>query len=229
VAATDIDDTSIDEVLYNLIEMRNTRRPHLPRIPNPFKSNLSVIPPPDPSVPSKRGRGRPRIVRKEQVVPPCGTLRDPLMSGSDTGGTSTPLITATSEGQSEWTTVVKRRRARRKKGAESTPRSGVARQSGDIASTLRAPPSSQTLRKRRPPRTAAVTITGSGENFSYASALKKAREEISLADLGIEKSRIRRTINGGRIIEMIIIPGLEAADKTDKLRPPNLGRFWVRK
>lgn len=33
-------------------------------------------------------------------------------------------------------------------------------------------------------------------------------------DLGIEKSRIRRTVNGGRIIE---IPGLDAANKADKL------------
>lgn len=59
-----------------------------------------------------------------------------------------------------------------------------------------------------------MTITGSGEGFSYATALKKARDDIPLAELGIEKSRIRRAINGGRIIEIL---GVNAAEKADKL------------
>jgi len=59
VTASEINDASIDEVLYNLTELRNVRRPHMPRTPNPFRDNLTIVPPPDPSVPPKRGRGRP--------------------------------------------------------------------------------------------------------------------------------------------------------------------------
>lgn len=50
---------------------------------------------------------------------------------------------------------------------------------------------------KRIPKTAAVTITGKDFTFSYAAALRRARDEISLKDLGIDDSRIRKTINGG--------------------------------
>ncbi|CAL1672271.1 unnamed protein product [Lasius platythorax] len=55
----------------------------------------------------------------------------------------------------------------------------------------------------KPPRTAAVMITGLKEGFSYASALKKARESISLDKLNIEKTKIRRAANGNMLIEVI--------------------------
>lgn len=71
---SDVDETSIDEVIHNLIELRNMRRPHLPPLQNPLRDNLIVILPPDPSVLPKRGRGRPRIVRNEQVVSPRAAL-----------------------------------------------------------------------------------------------------------------------------------------------------------
>lgn len=136
-----------------------------------------------------------------------------VASASDTGGISTPRITETA-GPSDWVSVVKRRRARRTKNPQnaSRPRLESKPTAGAVPASV---PSKgiAPLGKRRPPRTA-VTITGVGENFSYASALKRARESIPLTDLGIEKSRIRRTINGERIIE---IPGLDAAGKVDKL------------
>lgn len=69
--------------------------------------------------------------------------------------------------------------------------------------------------RRRAPRTAAVSITGISENFSYAEALRKARREISLRDLDIERSKIRRSAIGGIIIE---IPGPDGKAKADKLR-----------
>ncbi|XP_011860276.1 PREDICTED: uncharacterized protein LOC105557606 [Vollenhovia emeryi] len=68
--------------------------------------------------------------------------------------------------------------------------------------------------RRRPPRTAAVSITGKGEGFSYAEALKKARSGIALATMGIERSRIRKSANGGVLIE---IPGPEGSSKADAL------------
>ncbi|XP_032688973.1 uncharacterized protein LOC116852579 [Odontomachus brunneus] len=57
--------------------------------------------------------------------------------------------------------------------------------------------------RRRPPKTAAVTITGRAEGFSYANVLRKAREKISLAGIGIEQSKIRRAINGGILMEIM--------------------------
>lgn len=211
-AVSDVDEASIDEVIFNLIQLRNIRRPNLPPLVNPLRPNLTAIPPPDPTIPSKRGRGRPRIIRNEQVAPPRIAFRAPA-SATDSGGVSTPL-TATTIRPDEWTSVVKRRRAKRKKGGRDVSRPDhephLAVPALTPAPSLRAP----TQTRRRPPRTAAVTITGVGETFSYAAALKKARENIPLVELGIDKSRIRRTINGGRIIE---IPGLDAANKADKL------------
>lgn len=208
---SDVDETSIDEVIFNLIEIRNVRRPHLPRLINPLKRNLSAVPPPDPSVPPKRGRGRPKIIRDVQIVPPRGSPLETPMSGSDLGGTSTPPQTTATVRPDEWVPVVRRRRGK-SKASKGAPRSRRS-----LGGTVLVPVPSQsapTQKKRRVPRTAAVTITGAGEGFSYASVLKKARESIPLADLGIERSRIRRTINGGRIIE---IPGLDAAKKADEL------------
>lgn len=45
---SDVDDASVDEVIYSLIELRNARRPHLPPLINPLKGNLTVAPPPRP-------------------------------------------------------------------------------------------------------------------------------------------------------------------------------------
>lgn len=46
----------------------------------------------------------------------------------------------------------------------------------------------QNVGARRPPKSSAVMITGQSENFSYADAIKKAREGISLKDLQIERT-----------------------------------------
>lgn len=176
VIASDINDASIDEILYNLIELRNARRPHVPRIPNPFRDNLTVIPPPDPSAPPKRGRGRPRKIRNtrnKQLTPLHGTSRNFLVSGSDTGGASTPLIATTSEGQPGWSTVVRRRRAKRKKGSGGAPRSNGDWQPDGPASAPRTLDGQPAQKRRRPPRTVAVTITGSGNNFSLQPCLKR--------------------------------------------------------
>lgn len=65
---------------------------------------------------------------------------------------------------------------------------------------------------RRPPKT--VTITGKDKEFSYAAALKKARASISLSDLQIEKTRIRKAANGGLLIEIL---GPEGSVKAETL------------
>lgn len=50
---------------------------------------------------------------------------------------------------------------------------------------------------RRVPKNAAVSIKGRNEDFLYADALKKARQEIDTEELGIGETRVRKTANGG--------------------------------
>jgi len=67
---------------------------------------------------------------------------------------------------------------------------------------------------RRPPRTAAVAFTCEEAGPSYTEALRKARERVSLADLNIERIRIRRATTGAMLIE---IPGEGTKEKADEL------------
>lgn len=66
-------------------------------------------------------------------------------------------------------------------------------------------------RAKRLPKTAAVTITGRSNDFSYKDALMKARREISLADLKIGQTRLRRAANGGYLIEILDADGADKA------------------
>lgn len=70
------------------------------------------------------------------------------------------------------------------------------------------------VRKRKPPKTAAVVISARSGEFSYSDALKKARENISLTEMGINKPKLRVTVNGDRLIE---IPGSDGAKLADEL------------
>ncbi|KMQ89976.1 gag-pol polyprotein [Lasius niger] len=58
-------------------------------------------------------------------------------------------------------------------------------------------------------------ITGNGENFSYADALRKARCSVSLDKLEITKTIIRKAANGSLLIEVL---GPGSAEKAIKLR-----------
>lgn len=51
--------------------------------------------------------------------------------------------------------------------------------------------------------------------MTYAEILKKARNEVSLVELGIGSTRIRKAVNGGIIIERGL--GAEGASKADQL------------
>lgn len=84
------------------------------------------------------------------------------------------------------------------------------------------PKSGETIPRRKPkgpvrvpPRTVAVSITDRSENFSYKKALTKARNEISLKELKIESTRLRRTANGGYLIEIM---DKDSAGKAKALR-----------
>jgi len=70
------------------------------------------------------------------------------------------------------------------------------------------------MRLRRPPRAAAVAIRTRDDKISYADVLKKARQEVSLGELGIEVTKIRRGLNGSIMIE---IPGRDSSSKAKML------------
>lgn len=62
-------------------------------------------------------------------------------------------------------------------------------------------------------------ITSKSKDFSYAAALNKARSAISLDELEIEKTKIRRAANGGILIEVLGPKGTGKANSlADKLR-----------
>lgn len=65
----------------------------------------------------------------------------------------------------------------------------------------------------RIPKTTAVTITRGKDAPSYASLLRSARDKVSLNDLGIENTKVKRAVNGGIIIEL---PGENMTDKADE-------------
>ncbi|XP_032689018.1 uncharacterized protein LOC116852607 [Odontomachus brunneus] len=66
-----------------------------------------------------------------------------------------------------------------------------------------------TVPRRRVPKTA-----GTENNVSYSDALKTAREKISLTELGIDQTKIRRAINGGLLVK---IGGTEGPTKAEVL------------
>lgn len=61
---------------------------------------------------------------------------------------------------------------------------------------------------------AIVMLTCGNLCLSYAEILSKAKEEISLDELGIPEKRMRRAFTGGLIIE---IPGEEATKRVNFL------------
>lgn len=67
--------------------------------------------------------------------------------------------------------------------------------------------------KRRPPRTAAVTLTCPPDE--YASAMRKVREQIKLEDLGIEALKPRKAVTGALILE---IQGPDGKNKAKALK-----------
>lgn len=140
----------------------------------------------------------PRIIEDRMIVPPRGMY---LERGNKE---FPPLRKITDSG---WTTVVtknKKKQGEELKRGVSEESAGMGRQVQNRAKSPR----------RRLPSTAAVVITGKRENFSYAGALKEARGKISLAELDIDNLKIRKTFNGGRIIE---ISGPEGQTKADLL------------
>lgn len=151
---------------------------------------------------AEKTRGKPRIISNVQIVPPRFQSRR-VWKRIEVEGS-----------EEEWETVRGRRgnkNAKRKEersGNETMTKKKVNREA------TAAPPPAPKARMARVPKSAAVTITAKAEGFLYADATKSARKRISLADLGIEDTRVRRAINGGLLIE---VPGEGAQAKAASL------------
>lgn len=68
--------------------------------------------------------------------------------------------------------------------------------------------------RRRIQKNAVVTIKVEEGRSSYAEILKRARENINIKELGIANPKIRRTANGGILLE---IPGIDGHRRADEL------------
>lgn len=129
----------------------------------------------------KKGTVGPKVISNVQIVPPKSS------SGVQAK-------------QADWTKVqskVEKRRAKKQKQVvqgPAPPETAPPRVTGPVKPVGPKLP--------RPPRMAAVTIKVTDEKFSYAAALRKARDNISLTDLEIEQSKIRTAANGSILIEV---------------------------
>lgn len=135
-----------------------------------------------------------------QIVPPRETIQ-PVSGNPDTGKMTYAQVAQINAqtAQKEWSVIGRRGRLRKEdpKSLQSQPRKPLPKKE-----------------KIKMVKTAAISIKGKDNNFSYAEALKKVRSKISLQDLEIVAPRIRKGMNGATIIE---ISGPDNASKADKL------------
>lgn len=146
------------------------------------------------------GRNLPRIVENVQIVPPRTT-----QNAQEDMNTNRTL------GEESWQVVKSKERNKNKnknKKSDAKPKMDKPK------SKPSASPKSGNM-KRRPPRTAAVTIKGTDEKFSYADALRTLRNKITLPDMNINVSHVRKAVGGGLIIE---IPGEDKVKKAEELK-----------
>nr|XP_046491128.1 uncharacterized protein LOC124223329 [Neodiprion pinetum] len=140
------------------------------------------------------------------------------------GATDTPR----EGGEDGWTTVGNGRRNPRRDqgeaaraeppaGAPAAARQTAARPTGGQQREGNANAQVTVVKKnasRRPPRSAAVAIKGTRDNVNYGDILRRAREKISLTELEMPATKIRRSANGGVLIE---VAGPDGAQKADVL------------
>lgn len=126
---------------------------------------------------------------------------------------------STSNDAEGWSTVA-RRRQNKKNISDETSTTVKKSTAGKTAAPALAERARKPKDKKRPrlPQSAAVVITLQPEavasGLTYAEALLKIRDEISLADLGIEKPSVRITATGSRAIEL---PGACSVEQADNL------------
>lgn len=155
----------------------------------------------------------PRIVSDIQVIPPreaTSTVVRAQNSGTQVEDDNTGWRMVKSGGRRK-KPKEKSKVANKNGDCDQTPNKGGAR----VRQSMQTKGSDKLPLRRRAPRTAAVAIKGVDDSFSYAAALRSLREKIALPDLDIETSHIRKSANGGIVIE---IPGVDKINKAEKLK-----------
>jgi len=159
---------------------------------------------------TRAGDKGPRIVSNIQLVPP----KEGHKSGEE--GVEEQKVTATPS--NEWIRVTNKNERKnvkkREKGMEQVKEKDSVGKKENPKREIGKQRLGQQGTRRRPPRTA-VAIRGLVSGFSYAEALRTLREKISLPELEIEKSHIRKATSGGILIE---IPGEDRNKKAEELK-----------
>lgn len=150
----------------------------------------------------EQSRGKPRIKEDIQLV-----------------SSREESINRNKEGNEEgiWTKVFRRKDRREReieKDQESRKENTVLTTTTTPTITIVSKEKDLEVKRRKLPKTAAISIKGGSKDFSYAEALQKARTKISLEELGISTPRIRKGINESVIIE---VSGPNNSDKANKL------------
>lgn len=173
----------------------------------------------------------PKVVVKEniQVVPPTST---PSLSNDLIVGYS-PVV-----GSSEWVTAQSRKSMNKKKKAAQQQQQ--QQKDGDTNPKLKPNHNNRSrtnvnpnvnpnnksksnsrsniavrVKKRKPPKTAAVTVKILTPGLTYSQVIKQAIDNLQLAELEIERTLIRYAANGGALIEVL---GANNKDKAERLR-----------
>lgn len=160
---------------------------------------------------------KPKIISNVQIIPPAREANGPSMVGNS------PVV-----GSSEWVEAQSKKAKRKAKKAASAKQQQQSRENSSNRAKLdnnraNTGPSNRTnnkasnkaSNKRKPPRTAAVAMKALTPGLTYSEIIKQARNNLQLAELGIERTRIRYAANGVALIE---IPGENRNEKADKLR-----------
>lgn len=160
-------------------------------------------------LPQRVPRAKPKIISNIQMVPPKSEVKKVGFPRQTRDGNKTD------SSQQEWVEVVKKGRGgNRQVIKDSTHPSRARKNSGTIPRSTKDDITDKVKANiRRPPKSAAVMITGHKENFSYADALKKARGSISLERLKIDRTKIRKAANGSLLIEVLGPGGAEKASR----------------
>ncbi|KMQ87926.1 hypothetical protein RF55_12668 [Lasius niger] len=156
----------------------------------------------------------PRVVANVQLVPPCDSVslsmgKSTLRFRKSEKSNVSEADKKSDSGDASWKEVAGKGKNRKGRQVDLT-RSGETKAS-QAKEGRRSAKGKASGPVRKLPKTAAVSITGRNKDFSYREALLRATKEISLTDLKIETTRLRRAANGGYIIEIMDKDGADKA------------------
>jgi len=148
--------------------------------------------------------------KKKDKAPTSSSTSTPKEAVQTGAGKHAPVSSETLVASGETYAMVVRKR--RSKGAKpAAPVSGGTASAGNNPKT-QAAPLEKKIKRRKPPKTAAVIVTC--KNGGYKDLMQEIRAKIKLIDLGIDDTRIRSAMNGGQMIE---VAGTEKDAKADRL------------